>query len=207
LNTHYYEKGVDFSMSKGLKLTDILVTIVIALVFGIVYKLWGPVYDLVSVFGLQMEQLTYGMWFIAATVAFLIIRKPGVAVLAEVAAAHGEFVFGGEWGIATLVYGLVQGLLAEFVFMAFRYKRFDIFVVSLAAVASTVGSLVIDQYYGYIGDLAAWNLTLLLVFRFLGAILISGVFAYYIVKALESTGVTNLVRPASKEDYDAIDKS
>jgi energy-coupling factor transport system substrate-specific component len=112
-------------MGKALKLTDILVTIMIALIFGVIYKLWGPVYGFVSIFGLHMEQLVYGMWFIAATVAFLIIRKPGVALLAEVAAAHGEFIFGGEWGVATLLYGLGQGLAVELIFAIFLYKRFD----------------------------------------------------------------------------------
>jgi energy-coupling factor transport system permease protein len=192
-------------MKKGLKLTDILVTIIIALIFGLVYKLWGPLYGVVSTFGLHLEQLIYGMWFIAATVAFLIIRKPGVALLAEVAAAHGEFIFGGEWGVATLIFGLAQGLAAELVFAAFGYKRYNVFVVSLAAIASTVASIIIDYYYGYIGDFALWNLLLMFGARFLGAILIAGIFAYLIVAALEKTGVTNLVRPASSDDYKALD--
>ncbi|WP_077624586.1 ECF transporter S component [Sediminibacillus massiliensis] len=192
-------------MQKGLKLSDILVTIIIALIFGLIYKLWGPLYGVVSTFGLHIEQLIYGMWFIAATVAFLIIRKPGVAILAEVAAAHGEFIFGGEWGVATLIFGLGQGLAAELIFAAFGYKRFTVLVVSFAAVASAVASIGIDYYYGYIGDLALWNLGLMVGARILGAILIAGLFAHLIVTALEKTGVTNLVRPLSKEDYHALD--
>ncbi|MDC3413495.1 ECF transporter S component [Aquibacillus sp. 3ASR75-11] len=192
-------------MQKGLKLTDILVTIIIALIFSVIYKLWGPLYGIVSTFGIQLEQLIYGMWFIAATVAYLIIRKPGVALLAEVAAANGEFIFGGEWGVATLVFGLGQGLAAELVFMAFRYKRYDVMTVSLAAVASGIASIFIDYYYSYIGDLALWNLFLMIGFRLTGSILIAGLFAYFIVQALEKTQVTNLVRPASSDDYKALD--
>ena len=60
------------------------VTFVIAIVFGVIYKLWAPLYEALSMFGLQLDQLIYGMWFIAATVAFLIIRKPGVALIAEI---------------------------------------------------------------------------------------------------------------------------
>jgi len=191
--------------NKGLKLVDILTTVVIAIVFGIVYKLWGPFYYFVKPFGLHLDQLIYGMWFIAATIAFLIIRKPGVALLAEVAAASGEFITGSEWGLEVLIYGFVQGLFAELVFAAFRYKRFDILAVSLAAVGSTIGSLIMDFYKGYIEELAVWNLTLFIGARLIGAIIISGFFAYYLVKALEATGVTQLVRPASKEDYDALD--
>ncbi|WP_138418689.1 ECF transporter S component [Aquibacillus sediminis] len=191
-------------MKKGLKLTDILVTIIIALLFGIIYKLWGPLYGVVSTFGLQIEQLIYGMWFIAAIVAYLIIRKPGVALLAEVAAAQGEFIFGGEWGVVTLVFGLGQGLAAELIFAAFRYKRSDMFIACLAGVASAFASIGIDYYYGYVADLAIWNLLIMFGARVIGAILISGIFAYLIVQALEKTGVTNLVRPASSEDYKAL---
>jgi energy-coupling factor transport system substrate-specific component len=192
--------------TKGLKLADVLTTVVIAIVFGIVYKVWGPFYYFVKPFGLHLDQLIYGMWFIAATVAFLIIRKPWVALLAETAAASGEFIAGSEWGLEVLFYGLIQGLLAELVFAAFRYKRFDVFTVSLAAAASTIGSLVLDFYKGYIEQLAPWNLTLFIGARFVGAILIAGVFAYSLVKALEATGVTQMVRPASKEDYDSLER-
>ncbi|QOR67363.1 ECF transporter S component [Cytobacillus suaedae] len=193
-------------MKKGLKLTDILVTVVIAIAFGIVYKIWGPLYYAVKPFGLHADQLIYGMWFIAATVAFLIIRKPGVALLAETAAASGEFLMGSEFGLTVLLYGFIQGLFAELVLAAFRYKRFDLLVVCLAGLGAGLGSLVMDFAYGEVGDLAAWNLTLFIVARFVGAVLFTGVLAYYLVKALEATGVTNLVRPASKEDFDALDR-
>ncbi|MCX8046241.1 MAG: ECF transporter S component, partial [Anoxybacillus gonensis] len=33
-----------FMQTKGLKLTDVLTTVVVAIVFGIVYKVWGPLY-------------------------------------------------------------------------------------------------------------------------------------------------------------------
>lgn len=192
--------------SKGLKLVDILVTVVVAVVFGIVYKLWGPLYYAVKPFGLRLDDLIYGMWFIAAPVAYLIVRKPGVALLAEMAAASAELVTGSEWGVTVLVSGVVQGLAAELVFAAFRYKRFDLGVLSLAAAASALGSFVMDLYYNYIDDLAAWNLTLMIVMRVIGSILIAGCFAYYLVKALEATGVTQLVRPASAKDYEALKK-
>jgi energy-coupling factor transport system substrate-specific component len=193
-------------MKKGLKLTDILVTIVIAIAFGIVYKLWGPLYYAVAPLGLHIDQLIYGMWFIAATVAFLIIRKPGVALLAEVAASSGEFIMGSEFGLEVLLYGVMQGLFAELVLMAFRYKRYDLLVVSLAGVGAAFGSFLMDFYKGYMGDLSTWNLTLLISFRIIGSILFTGVLAFGIVKALEATGVTNLIRPATKEDYDALNQ-
>ncbi|MFZ3589853.1 ECF transporter S component [Bacillus sp. DJP31] len=193
-------------MSRGLKLTDVLITIVIAIVFGVVYKLWGPLYSFVAPLGLHIDQLVYGMWFIAATVAFLIIRKPGVALLAEIAASSGELLLGSQYGVEVLLYGVLQGLGAELVFLLFLYKRFDMGVVILAAIGSTVGSLLMDWYKGYLGDLALWNLSLFIGARTVGAILLAGIFAYVLVKALEKTGVTNLVRTADQSDYDALNQ-
>jgi energy-coupling factor transport system permease protein len=193
-------------MFKGLKLTDILVTIVISIGFGILYKIWGPLYYAVKPLGLHLDQLIYGVWFIAATVAFLIIRKPGIALLAEIAASSGEFLMGSEFGLEVLFYGLVQGLFAELVLMAFRYKRFDLLVVSIAGISSCIGSLILDFYKGYVGDLSTWNLILYIGFRFIGSILFTGVLAVAMVKALEATGVTKLVRSSSQKDHEALNQ-
>lgn len=187
--------------SYQLKLSDILVTTVIALVFGVVYKFWAPLYYTLKPLGLHLEQLIYGMWFIAATVAYLLIRKPGVGLLAEVAAASGELIIGSEWGLSVLLSGLAQGLAAELVFAAVGYRKYSRTVAVFAAVASTVGSLLVASLQGYIGDLALWNLTLLIVFRLVGAIAIAGIMAYRLVAALEKTGVADLVRPLHANSY------
>ncbi|MBF0708151.1 MULTISPECIES: ECF transporter S component [Bacillales] len=191
---------------KRLKLSDILITIVIALVFGIIYKLWGPVYNIFKPFGLHIGDVIYGMWFIAGTVAVLLLRKPGVALLAETAAASGEFLVGSEYGLSVLLYGIVQGLGTELMFALFGYKRYTAFVAALGGIAAAVGSIVMDAAYGYVMDLALWNLLLLIGARLIGGFLLAGLLAYFLVEALEKTGVTSLVRPASDEDYKALDQ-
>lgn len=192
-------------MAKGLKLTDILVTVVIAIVFGLIYRVWGPVYDLVKIVGLQVEQLTYGMWFIASTVAFLLIRKPGVALLAELAAASGELITGSSYGIEALTYGAIQGLMAELAFALFAYRSYSLATASLAGIGACLGSLGMDLYKGYMVDLQGWNLTLYIVFRLIGSVVITGGCAYYLVKALEGTGVTRIVRPVTDDDRRSLD--
>lgn len=191
-------------MSKKLKLTDILVTIVVALVFGLIYKLWGPLSTLIQPLGFQIDQLVYGMWFIAAPFAALLIRKPGVAFLAEVAAALAEMLFAGQGGLIDLYYGILQGLFSELVFAAFRYRKFTLSVAVLSGIAASLASLILDVAYGYLNELAGWNLTLNIIFRFVSGALVAGAFAYVLVKALEKTGVTNLVRPVSKDDYNVL---
>lgn len=193
-------------MKQGLKLSDILVTIIIAIAFGIVYILWSPVMSVLTPLGLQINQLVYGMWFIAGVVAYLVVRKPGVALIAEIAAASGEFILGSPYGLSVLIYGVAQGLFAELVFMAFKYKRFDMNVAMLAGFASGIGSFVMDIMYGELASLSTWNLTLMIVFRLIGSIVFAGILAHMLVRVLEMTGVTNLVRPVAKSEYNDLDK-
>ena len=142
-------------MTKGLKLTDILVTNMICYCIWHCLYLWGSVYYALKPIGLHADQFMYGMWLIASTVAFLIIRKPGVALLAEeIPTASGELLLVHPWGLTVLLYGVVQGLFAELVFMTFKYKRFHISVVILSAgIAACLGSVLMDFAYGEIGEL------------------------------------------------------
>ncbi|MEJ7514864.1 thiamine ABC transporter permease, partial [Staphylococcus lugdunensis] len=58
--------------------------------------------------------------------------------------------------------------------------------------------------YGYLGEIAGWNLTLYIGFRLISGIVVAGLISYYIVKALDQTGVTKLFRPASASDYENL---
>ena len=101
-------------MKKELKLTDILVTIVIAIAFGIVYILWGTVYYAVQPLGLHLDQLLYGMWFIAGTVAYFIIRKAGCGTFGGNRCSFRRIPFGFALGSDCLAFrsgtGVVCGI-------------------------------------------------------------------------------------------------
>ncbi|MEK5644820.1 MULTISPECIES: ECF transporter S component [Paenibacillus] len=190
---------------KGLKLSDLLVTILLSLVIGVVYHFWGSVNDLFKPLFFQADELMYGMWFLASTLAALLIRKPGVALLAEVAAAHVEILFGSEWGLQLAIYGVAQGLAAELIFALFRYRKFSMGVAALAGMASGLGSFLVDVYYGYVTDYSTWMIVLKYVMRLISSAVLAGYLAYALTKALEATGVTQLLRPVTAKDYEALD--
>lgn len=190
--------------SRGLKLSDILVTVLIAVVFAIIYNVWHFVYDFSKISGLHVEEIVYGMWFMAAVVAYLIIPKPGIAILAEFAAGAGETIVMGRFDVPTMIYGLLQGIACEVIFLIFRYKSRSAAVAMLAGLMAAIITLPLDFAYGYLNELSGWNLTLYIVFRLIGGLLVAGLLSYYIVKALDQTGVTKLFRPASKKDYDNL---
>lgn len=190
----------------GLKFTDILVTVMIALVFGVIFKLWDSVYGVVSPLFFQADELVYGMWFMAGPFAYLLIRKPGVALLASLAAANVSALLGSAWGLPTIIYGFAQGLGAELVFMAVRYRKWGLALAGLAGIFSGIGSFVVDAFYGY-ANYEFWLLIIKYGLRAISSFLFCGIFAYYIVKALEATGVTKLIRPVTKEDMDALNEA
>ncbi|MDO5375835.1 ECF transporter S component [Staphylococcus rostri] len=191
-------------MKKGLTLSDILVTVLVSVIFAVIYNLWWVVTKTIEPLGLQLDQLMYGMWFAAAVVAYLIIPKMGIALLAEFAAGAGETIMMGRFDIPTIIYALLQGLACEVIFALFRYRSRAFMVAVMAGVAAAVVSLPIDWYYGYLSEVAQWNLILLIAFRIISGAVLAGIFPYYLVKALDQTGVTKLFRPASKDDYDAL---
>ncbi|MFC7678285.1 ECF transporter S component [Paenibacillus sp. GCM10028914] len=192
-------------VSKGLRLSDILVTVLVSLVLGVVYHFWGSVYNLFKPLFFEADELLYGMWFAAATLAFLLIRKPGVALIAELAAAHVEVLFGSGWGLNLLLYGIIQGLGAELVFAAFRYRKYTVSIVALAGAMSAVGSMLMDFYLAYTDDYAWWLFVAKYSMRVLSGAVIAGFLMFALAKALERTGVTSLLRPASAKDYEALD--
>lgn len=191
-------------MSKGLKLSEILVTVLISVIFAIIYNLWWLFYNVAQVAGLHLEQLTYGVWFMAAIVCYLIIPKPGIALLAEFAAGAGETIVMGKFDIPTIIYALLQGLACEIVFAIFKYQSRSVMVAMLAGLVTALVSFPVDYFYGYLNEVAGWNLILFIVFRAISGIIIAGLLSYLLVKALDQIGVTKVFRPASKDDYDTL---
>src|SRR5690625_4302529 len=187
---------------KKLKFSDVLITIMIGVIFGVIMRLWDDLYSVVKPMFPVARQLIYGMWFMVAPFAFLLLRKPGVALLASLAASGLSAMVGN--GLEVLMYGFVQGLGAELEFAAFRYNYFNIAIAGLAGIGSLVAGFFLDMAYGY-ADLEPWAILTKYGIRAISAFIFTGIFATYIVRALEATGVTNLIRPVSDEEYAELD--
>lgn len=131
--------------SSAWRTRDILVAAVIGVVFGVVFFAWNQVY---AAFGfLQpsvLQDWVYGMWLVPAVLAPLIIRKPGAALFAEMAAAGVSTLFGTPWGPDVLLSGFVQGAAAELVFAFTGYRRWSVLVLAVAALSSAAGAWVHD---------------------------------------------------------------
>ena len=111
---------------------DVTLTVVVAVVSGIIF--WGvaladgPIsatLKLIPVPG--VSALSYGLYYFAGPLAAILVRKPGAALFSELIAAMVELTIGSQWGgIGTILPGLVQGLFAEFAFLFFMYRKWNV---------------------------------------------------------------------------------
>ena len=74
----------------------------------------------------------------------------------------------------------------------------------IAGATAWIFTIPVDWVFNYLGDLPTWNVILLYTIRIISGTILSGMFGYYIVKALEKTGVTNLFQSSSKKDIDSL---
>lgn len=134
-------------------------------------------------------EIIYGVWFMAATLAAYIIQKPGVALITEVLASAVELLMGNSGGITVVLTGLIQGAGAELVFAAFRYRKWDLASLSLAAIASAVFIFCYELYYLNYYLLSPGLLIGQLAVRFASAFVFSGVICKLAGDGLAKTGV------------------
>jgi energy-coupling factor transport system permease protein len=167
---------------------DIVVAAVIGVVFGVVFAVWNNLYAGLDSLTKPFSDLVYGMWLVPAILAPLVIRKPGAALFAEMAAAGVSAFLGSQWGPDTLLSGFVQGAAAELVFAFVGYRRWSFAVVAVAAVASALAAWAHDWVL-YYADASLELQLLRLSFMALSAIVIAGFLSLALARSLNRAGV------------------
>jgi energy-coupling factor transport system substrate-specific component len=131
---------------------DIVITAIIGVAFGVVFWAWNVVYGAVDPITAAVpwaKDLLYAVWLIPAVLAPLIVRRPGAALFAELVAAGVSSYLGSQWGVDALLSGLVQGLGAEVVFAATRYRSWSFTTLAVAALASAAAAWIHDWWLYY----------------------------------------------------------
>ena len=177
--------------SASWRTVDIVVTAAIAVAFGVVFWAWGLVWTATEPLFVALppaQNVLYGVWFMAAIVAALVVRKPGAALFAELVAASIEALLGGQWGLDTLVSGAIQGVAVEIAFAAFRYQRWDVIATLLAAALAAIGAWIHDMPVFY-KELALADQIVIGIFMIVGAVVIAGLGSWWLTRALVQSGV------------------
>ena len=171
---------------------DFIVAAALAVPLGLVWSFaYGFVWLTARGILPQLGDVFDGFYIVAGVLVGYVIRRPGAALLGEMLAALIEIPFTG-FGAVVLWLGLVQGLGVEIVFLATRYRRFDLPIMLLAG---AMGALVAVIGYSYPAE--GWlNLpigiqVLRLVLKLIGAAILAGLVGKLIGDALAQTGVLN----------------
>lgn len=170
---------------------DIVVASVIGVAFGVVFWAWGLVWSASDPLFAAIpwaKDLIYGMWFVPAILAPLIIRRPGAALFAEMVAAGVSAMFGTQWGPDVLLSGFVQGAAAEIVFAVTLYRLWNLPVLAVAAVATAAAAWVHDWVL-YYAEVAFELQVLRGVMMAISAVVIAAVGSVVLVRALRQAGV------------------
>jgi energy-coupling factor transport system permease protein len=180
---------------------DIVVASVIAVAFGVVFWAWNLLWTATGAaftFFPPAQSVLYGVWLLPAVLGGLIIRKPGAAVYCEVVAAALSAVLGSQWGALVILQGFVEGMGAELVFAAVRYRRFTLPVAALAGLFAGAFAGVWDvvQYYAT-NSFGSFQVPFVVITA-LSAAVIAGVGGWALTNAVARTGVLDRF-PAGRE--------
>lgn len=180
---------------------DIVVAVVLGVVFGVLNSPFGTVYQAFQAAFGPVGANIFGVFNISQVLAMYIIRKPGIAFINMMVNGLVQFLSGNPAGAITLGWGFTQGLGAELVFLAFRYRRFDWLACFLAGGlgANTLSNVWTYTIYGFIGG--SWQI--MLAGTLLGIVtygIMSGLVAWGLGRLLKQLGALNAFRAGREPD-------
>ncbi|MDF2855561.1 MAG: thiamine permease [Neobacillus sp.] len=186
-------------MLEKWKLREVIVLSVLAVVFAVVYLLFLQLGNvLFGLFGLIGYDMIFGIWFIVSIIESYIIRKPGAAFLSETVAATIEVMIGNAVGPQLILSGMVQGLGAEAVFAATKWKNYSTWVLVAAGMGSSVFSFVWGYFISGFAALSPGYVTAMFFVRLLSGALLAGLLGKYLSDGLARTGALSSF-PLGKE--------
>ena len=187
-------------MTGQWRTVDIVLGAALAVAFGAVFQAWNLLWTAVSpafVGVPPLQGFMYGVWLVPAVLVPLVIRRPGAALLGEGVAAVASALFGAQWGLVIVVYGLMQGAAAELVFAMGLYRRWGLPTALLAGAAAGAAAVLLDLALFY----PDWAIRFQVFYAALvipSAAIVAGLGSWLLIRALARTGVLSAF-PAGRE--------
>lgn len=174
------------------RVVDIVIAAVIAVSSGVIFWVWNNTHHVLDFLFLAFppsSALLAGMWLFPAVLGGLIIRKPGAALFCELVAASVSSLLGSEFGLTVFASGIIQGLGAEAVFAAFRYRRWNLPVALLAGGLTGLFGGINDAFIFRWFPEYTMSMQLTYVgFMTISGIAIAGLLSFFATRALAKTG-------------------
>jgi energy-coupling factor transport system permease protein len=170
---------------------ELVLAAVLSVAVGVIFWAWGLLYT--SVFSLipfPFSYATVGLWMMGGLLVPYIIRRPGAALVGELVAAFVSMALGNQWGVLTMASGAVQGVGAELVFAAFRWRSFKGIVLYGAAALAGAFSILLDIFvWSYYAAYTWYSILLAAILCIVSSVILGGLLSQLLGEALAKTGV------------------
>lgn len=180
---------------KKLHVKEIIFLTLIAAIFSVIYLGTDFIYDGLTIMltpfklGPMANDLMLGIWCMAGPLAALILKKPGAGFLAEFLGAAFELALGGQWGVANLVSGFMQGLGVELGFAVCAYKKYNWTSLILSNLTTALVTFAYDFVKNGYNHLTPQLVVLYFIVRCVSLLIFSGLLVKLIAQLLQKSQV------------------
>ncbi|WP_280771853.1 ECF transporter S component [Salipaludibacillus daqingensis] len=177
------------------KLKEIVLMSIFGVVFAVIYLMFyffgQGLRNFLTPFGLAPfgYEVIFGIWFIVSIIAAYVIRKRGAAFWSELIAGTVQVLIGSPAGPQLIISAAIQGLGAEVVFLATRYRNFSLYVLMMAGMSAAVFSYAWGWFQSGLAALTPGLIIATLTVRVISGALLAGLLGKYISDQLAQTGV------------------
>lgn len=182
-------------MFRQFHLKDIILLAIIGIIFGVIYLVTGIIYNGLTIaltpfgYGPMANDITLGIWCMAGPLAGFMLRLPGASFLGEFLSAVVEMLLGDQWGVTTLLSGLVQGIGTELGFTFTLYKMYNWVTLLLSATATTIFTFAWDWFRNGYSHFSFSMLVVMLIVRWLSMLFFTGILVKLIINLLNRSHV------------------
>ena len=170
---------------------EIVIAAVLAVAVGVVFWAWDLLWATAfSAVPFPVSYLLVGIWMVGGLLVPYVVRKPGAALVGELVAAFVSMILVNQWGAAVMLSGLVQGVGAEIIFGATRYRRYSLAVLLAAGALAGVFSIALDSFvYSYWHIYSVGSILAGFALVALSGALLGGALSKALADGLAKTGV------------------
>lgn len=176
---------------RGWTLRQVIFLAILAIFFGVIYEAWSFAYYVLAAtpFKAFANDATLGVWLMGGALAGIILRKKGAALLGEFLASVVEMVLFSSWGVATLLYGLMEGVATELGFTLTGYRNWSKVGLTLSVITGTIITFAYDLVASGYNQYSLGMLVALFFVRLVSVGFFAGVLVYWIGKLLDKSGM------------------
>lgn len=137
-----------------------------------------------------VASVLHALWYFSGTLAMLIVRKPGSALMVNVVGGLAEMVLGNQYAVGfVLISAMLQGVFAELPFALARYRVFNLpmAVASGALTGLEYGVYLMLFRYQGVAFFSPRGIVHM-ISEIIGGVLIAGVMSWFLYVGVARTG-------------------